>query len=70
MKSNYAKYQGLENYKKDTKNGDGTEMEQGWNGDGTEKEQQRNKKKNVKNENKEKEEGYIYHRPTSFNVNV
>jgi len=56
---NYAKYQGLDNYKKDTKNGVGTEMEQGWNGDGTEKEQQRNKKKNDKKDKNEKKDIYI-----------
>jgi hypothetical protein len=53
---NYAKYQGLDNYKTDNENGVGTEMEQGWNGERTEKEQHQNNKKKEKNVKKEKNE--------------
>jgi len=46
---NYATYQGLENYKSDIRNSNGTEMEQQRNGDRTEMEQRWNNNKNLKN---------------------
>lgn len=55
---NYAKYQGLENYKSDIENAERTQRERQENGDRTEREQRQNNNKNANNANKEKK--YIY----------
>ena len=49
---NYARYQGLDNYKRDNENAERTESERRENGNETESERQRNNKKNVNKVNK------------------